>query len=65
MKAISIAAIGLGVFCLIAAPVGHFIGANLFKVDPIKYVHLASACFLLAIAVTCHCRACGSNNGQK
>jgi hypothetical protein len=65
MKMISLSVIGLGVLCLIEAVVGRFTGHHLFTVDPIKYVHMASALFLLAVAVMCHCRFYGSSNEQK
>ena len=62
---LSLAAIGVGVLCLIVAVVEKFVGTNLLKVAPTNYVLLASAAFLLAIALMCHNRFYGSANAQK
>ncbi len=65
MKMISLTAIVLGVLCLPVAVGGHFLGSNLLKVEPIKYVQLASTLFLLAIAAMCYGRFYGSNEEKK
>jgi len=65
MKMISLAAIGLGVICLIVSVVEHFAGANLLRIEPIKYVEMASAMFLFAVAAMCYGRFYGSVEEKK
>ena len=65
MKTLSLAAIGVGMVCLVVAVVEKSVGPNLFKVAPTNYVHLASAFFLLSVALMCHDRFYCSNNAGK
>ena len=57
------AAVGGIVFWLLAVP--QYLPEYLFKVAPVNYVHLASAFFLLSVAVTCHHRFSGPDNSGK
>ena len=66
MKTLSLASIGVGILCLLAAVAGKFLGYNVFKVEPQNFVHSASSLFLLALAVMYHGRCyCGKEEEKK
>ena len=66
MKTLSLASIGVGVLCLLAAVAGKFLGTNVLYVTPVNFIHSANALFLLALAVMYHGRCyCCKEEAKK